>query len=75
MITKQEKEILFDAENGIYSLRETIKKRGRVLTEGEFASLCSGFLNGVVSVLNTLDVEMSEEFEDEALVLMDRIIG
>ena len=75
MLTKQEKEILFDAEKEIYNLRETIKKRGRVLNNGEFASLCSGFLNGVVSVLNTLDIEMSEEFEDETLSLMDRIIG
>ena len=75
MLTKQEKEILFDAEKGIFNLRETIKERGRVLDDWEFASLCSGFLNGVVSVLNTLDIEMSEEFEEETLALMDRIIG
>ena len=73
MLTKQEKEILFDAEKEIFNLRETIKKRGRVLNDSEFAALCSGFLNGVVSVLNTLDIETSEDFEDETLALMKRI--
>ena len=73
MITKREKEILFDAEKGIYELRETIKKRGKELNDTEFSALSSGFLNGVVSVLNTLDIEMSEEFEEEALALMKRI--
>ena len=73
MITKQEKEILFDAEKEIFNLRETIKERGRVLNNSEFAALCSGFLNGVVSVLNTLDIETSEDFEEETLALMKRI--
>ena len=74
MLTKQEKEILFDAEKEIFNLRETIKERGRVLNDSEFAALCSGFLNGVVSVLNTLDIKMSEDFEKEAHALMSRVM-
>ena len=74
-MNKSEKEILFDAEKSIYELRETIKGRGRELSHGEFASLTSGFLNGLVFALNTLNIEMSKDFEKEALALMDRIIG
>jgi hypothetical protein len=74
MLKKIEKEMLFDAEKGIYDLRELIRKRGRELNSGEFASLTSGFLNGLVFALNTFDIEMSEDFEEEALALMDRII-
>ena len=74
-MNKSEKEILFDAEKSIYELRETIRGRGRELTSGEFASLTSGFLNGLVFALNTFNIEMSKDFEKEALALMDRIIG
>ena len=74
MITKREKEILFDAEKNIFELRETIKGRGRELTRAEFASLVSGFLNGVAFAFNTLDIEVSEDFEEEVIALMDRII-
>ena len=74
-MNKSEKEILFDAEKSIYELREAIRGRGRELTSGEFASLTSGFLNGLVFALNTLNIEMSKDFEKEALALMDRIIG
>jgi hypothetical protein len=72
-MTKREKEILFDAEKGIYELRDTIKERGKELNSEEFACIRSGFLNGVVSVLNTLGIEMSEDFEEETLALMKRI--
>ena len=72
-MTKREKEILFDAEKSIFELRETIKKRGTELTEREFASLTSGFLNGLVFALATLDIETSEDFEEETLDLMRRI--
>ena len=72
-MTKREKEILFDAEKEIFELKDTIKERGRELSNGEFASLTSGFLNGLVFALATLDIEMSEDFEEETLALMRRI--
>jgi hypothetical protein len=72
-MTKREKEILFDAEKSIFELRETIKERGRELSDGEFASLTSGFLNGLVFALAELDIETSEDFEEETLALMRRI--
>ena len=72
-MTKREKEILFDAEKGIFELKDTIKERGRELSNGEFASLTSGFLNGLVFALNALDIETSEDFEEETLALMRRI--
>ena len=73
-MTKREKEMLFDAEKGIYELRKLIKERGRELTRGEFASLASGYLNGLGFALNALDIEVSEDFEEEMLALLDRII-
>ena len=72
-MTKREKEILFDAEKEIFELKDTIKGRGRELSSGEFASLTSGFLNGLVFALATLDIETSEDFEEETLALMRRI--
>ena len=72
-MTKREKEILFDAEKVIYELRDTIKERGRELSSGEFSALTSGFLNGLVFALATLDIETSEDFEEETLALMKRI--
>ena len=72
-MTKREKEILFDAEKNIYNLRKLIKERGRELTRGEFAALTSGFLNGLAFALATLDIETSEDFEEETLALMRRI--
>ena len=74
-MTKREKEMLFDAEKGIYELRKLIKERGRELTRGEFASLVSGYINGLGFALNALDIEVSEDFEEETIALMDRIIG
>ena len=74
MITKQEKEILFDAEKTVYETRELIKKRGTELSHREFCALCSGVVNGVVSALNTLDIKMSEDFEKEAHALMSRVM-
>ena len=73
-MTKREKEMLFDAEKGIYELRKLIKERGRELTRGEFASLTSGYINGLGFALNALDIEVSEDFEEEMLALLDRII-
>lgn len=72
-MTKTEKEILFDAEKSIYELKDTIKGRGRELSDGEFAALTSGFLNGLAFALAILDIETSEDFEDETLALMKRI--
>ena len=72
-MTKREKEILFDAEKEIFELRDTIKERGRELSSGEFAALTSGFLNGLVFALAALDIETSEDFEEETLALMRRI--
>ena len=72
-MTKREKEILFDAEKVIYELRDTIKERGKELNNEEFACICSGFINGLVFTVNTLDIETSEDFEEEALALMKRI--
>ena len=73
-MTKREKEILFDAEKGIFELRETIKGRGRNLTKGEFAALASGYLNGLGFASIAFDIKMSEDFEEEILALLDRII-
>ena len=73
-MNKREKEMLFDAEKSIFELRETIRGRGRELTRGEFASLVSGFLNGFAFAFNTLDIEVSEDFEEETIALMNRII-
>ena len=67
-MTKREKEMLFDAEKSIYELRKLIKERG------EFASLTSGFFNGLGFALSTFDIETSEDFEEETLALMDRIV-
>ena len=72
-MTKSEKEMLFDAEKEIFELKDTIKGRGRELSSGEFAGLTSGFLNGLVFALATLDIETSEDFEEETLALMRRI--
>ena len=72
-MTKREKEILFDAEKEIFELKDAIKGRGRELSSGEFAALTSGFLNGLVFALATLDIETSEDFEEETLALMRRI--
>lgn len=72
-MTKREKEILFDAEKGIFELRDTIKERGKELNNEEFACICSGFLNGLVFALNALGIETSEDFEEETLALMKRI--
>ena len=72
-MTKKEKEMLFDAEKGVYELRDTIKERGRNLTRGEFAALASGYLNGLGFALNAFDIEMSEDFEEEMLALLNRI--
>ena len=72
-MTKSEKEMLFDAEKSVYELRKLIKERGVELTRREFASLTSGFLNGLVFALATLDIETSEDFEEETLALMRRI--
>ena len=74
-MTKREKEMLFDAEKGIYELRKLIKERGVELTRREFASLTSGFFNGLGFALSTFDIETSEDFEEETLALMDRIVG
>ena len=72
-MTKREKEILFDAEKEIFELKDTIRERGRELSNGEFAALTSGFLNGLAFALATLDIETSEDFEEETLALMRRI--
>jgi hypothetical protein len=74
-VTKREKEILFDAEKGIFELRKLIKERGRNLTRGEFAALASGYLNGLGFALNAFDIEMGEDFEEEMLALLDSIIN
>lgn len=74
MITKREKEMLFDAEKNIFKLRKTIREKGRELTRGEFASLASGFLNGFAFAFNMFDIEVSEGFEEEIIALMDRIM-
>ena len=73
-MTKREKEILFDAEKEIFELRDAIMERGKELNNEEFACICSGFLNGLVFALNTFNIEMSKDFEKEALALMDRIL-
>ena len=73
-MTKREKEILFDAEKGIFELRETIKGRGRNLTKGEFTALALGYLNGLGFASDAFDIEMSEDFEEEMVALLDRIM-